>query len=227
MFFDGSMRSMRRIIRRSPTTSSSSRGGRVRLGRVGDLAQRVGVGPERRRERDAATRVGSSISCTDAVVRARPAVGVEAARHRRHRRAELRRRRRSGSTRIEFGPQNGVWVKCATRRSGRARAHDPGHERELVVLHEHDVVRRRRARATAAAKRSFTSTYAGPRVVEVAVEAGPAHEVEHPVVQEPQRAVRDDVVVEAGERGVEVEQHEVEARHADRAGAAARRGRRR
>ncbi len=31
-----------------------------------------------------------------------------------------------GSTRIEFGPQNGVWVKCVTRRSGRAARTIPG-----------------------------------------------------------------------------------------------------
>ena len=35
----------------------------------------------------------------------------------------------SGSTRTELGPQNGVWVKCTTWRSGRALAHHLRDER--------------------------------------------------------------------------------------------------
>jgi hypothetical protein len=69
-----------------------------------------------------------------------------------------------------------------------------GHERQLVVLHEHDVTMGRTARDGVG--EGLVDRHVGvPRLAEVVVEAGPVHEVEHPVVEEPQHLVRHHAVV--------------------------------
>ena len=46
----------------------------------------------------------------------------------------------SGSMRMLLGPQNGVCVKCITREIRTLLAQHRGHEREVVVVDEHDLV---------------------------------------------------------------------------------------
>ena len=219
MFFDGSMRSLRNISLRSPTSVVEL--GAARCGRrrePASVGERVGVGAERRRERRRDVGSRPSISRADAVVRARPARGVEARTAPRPSTRRCASAMSVGSTRIEFGPQNGVWVKCATRRSGRALAHHAGDERELVVLHEHDVavgrVARRPRRRTRGSPRRRRPTRRGSGGRSV----GRRGEVEEPVVQEPEHRVRDDVVVQPVQRGSRSSSVEVEPGRGRRAG---------
>ena len=110
---------------RRRASSSSRRRLRDRVGR-GDVGERVGVGPERRGERRRRVeRRGRAPRGPTRRTRAPSArCGTRTAPTPSTRTAL--RRRRSGSTRIEFGPQNGVCVKCDDRRSGRAARTMPG-----------------------------------------------------------------------------------------------------
>ena len=155
MFFDGSMRSLRAITSRSPTASSSAPRPR--------RAARPTPRPLRARRRRGR---GSRRTAARSVAPRRAPRGPTAGTRRpsawcgnrpgpTRARGTALRRRRSGSTRMSSGPQNGVWVKCTTRRSGRSARSCPAHERELVVVHEHDIVRRPRlARSRRRTRRS-------------------------------------------------------------------------
>ena len=80
-----------------------------------------------------------------------------------------------------------------------------GHEREVVVLHEHDVAVRR-GLDDAIGERTVDGDVGVPRLPETLVETWTARQVEQSVVEEPQRRVRHDVVVESVLAGIESEQ---------------------
>ena len=133
------MRSLRRSSFRSPASSSSSAAARAdaRSG-VRELGQRVADRARGARRSAIAVTSRPSTSRADAMYATPPTASVwKPAVNRRPATGRAPRPYRWGSTRIEFGPQNGVCVKCEMARSGRACAHHPGHERERVVVHEH------------------------------------------------------------------------------------------
>ena len=130
--------------------------------RARDLGgERVGIGAERRRERAADARVRAEHLGAPTPRNARgPALGVEPAAAPRPSTSTSRGRCRSGSTRIEFGPQNGVCVKCDDAQvRARSREHHAGHQRELVVVHQHRARRSPASSTTASANARFTATY--------------------------------------------------------------------
>ena len=141
MFFDGSTRSVRRID--EPVADDVvERGARRRVSRVRrrspSSASRVGAEARRERRDDSRARaehLAGRRHRYDAAHR----VGVEPGRAAGERRAQLLGDVGRAARRMPSGPQNGVCVKCTMRRSGRRARKLRGHERELIVLHEHDV----------------------------------------------------------------------------------------
>ncbi len=85
-----------------------------------------------------------------------------------------------GSTVMSSGPQNGVCVKCTMRRSGLRLRSWPGDERELVVLHEHDLVLIGLVGGSLR-ERVVHGDVRVPRVAEVHVEARAPDAIEHAV----------------------------------------------
>ena len=222
MFFDGSIRSLRTITRRSPTASSSVRAAAWRGVARRDRLERVDVGAEARGEgrRDrrpcgracraptGGTRAPNACSGSRPDSAARPSQRSRAAY--------------VGSTRSSSGPQNGVCVKCTMRRSGAELAQLRAGERQLVVVHEHDVVRRGRV-GRRLRERLVHRAVRLPRFAEAVVEPRAAYVVEEAVEQEPQHAVRHDVVVQGVQLGVEREQAQVDVEVVEHPDAAAAR----
>ena len=206
MFFDGSTRSRAQDHERSPTISSSAAAASRVVGLARHLRERV-----RRRGRDCAAngarlaagsehlaRRGAGTRAPTARCGTRPAPPASE-------RAELLGDVGRAARRMPSGPQNGVCVKCTIAQVGPARAQHAGHERELVVLHEHDVAGRpRRRRPRRRTPRSPRRTRPTPRGTRRS-KRGRRAQVEQAVEEEPQHAVRHDVVVQAVLVGVEVE----------------------
>jgi hypothetical protein len=82
----------------------------------------------------------------------------------------------------------------------------------VVVLDEHNVTGRRHL-DDAIGERAIDGDVGVPRLPEAVVETGAAREVEQPVMQEPQRRVRHDVVVEPVLPGIDGEQLQVDVRN--------------
>ena len=178
--------------------SSSSRAALRHRGRTRRIAaKRVGVGPERRGEPRRPDRVvGPSTSRADSTYVARPPGGVEARRAPTRATRRAPRRRRSGSTRIEFGPQNGVWVKYDDD-AGRDARRAPSPARARAGSPAPAPCRPSAACAiTASANAWFTATYASHATENGSSNVGVADQVEEAVEEEPQHLVRDDLVVE-------------------------------
>ena len=202
MFFDGSMRSLRAITSRSPTASSSAFAASRGLGADRDVVERGDVGAEAGRERRRDRRAPAEHVAGRLVVRARPARGVEAGRVARQRAAQV-----LGRVRREHADVVGP----AERRVREVHDAQVGPELAQPSADERRAGSRSRARrrpsaaasAVASANASFTVAVRLPRVAEALVEARAADPVEEVVEQEPQHAVRHDVVVHRVQLGIE------------------------
>ena len=220
MFFAGSIRSVRMMSLRSPTTSSSSAAAPDATARAASSASASGSGPSGVANDGGDRRLDPEHRARRRLVGLRPPRRVEAGRHRCHRPAQVDR---------DVGRQHADRVGAAERRVGEVeqreigprRAHHPGHQRELVVVHHHGLARRRLLDHGVGEGRVHRDVRV-PRGAEVLVEPGATGKVEQAVVQEPQRRVGHDVVVQAVERGIEGEEVQVEA--GNRRGAGRERG---
>ena len=192
MFLESSIRSLRTISFRSPTRSSSFLISVSTSGARARSPARPDRGRTTRRRCDR-SRVRAEHLERRGAEGARPALGVEPGGARAME-AHSACATYSGSTRTELGPQNGVWVKCTMCRSGRPREHLRD-ERELVVLDQHVLAVGGHV-DDRLGEGPVHLDVALPRLAEAPVEAGPAGQIEQPVVQEPDHAVRDDVVVQ-------------------------------
>ncbi len=193
----------------------------------GELGERGRIGADAAPRTSARPTASSpSTSRADAANAAGPPRGVEPARDARHRRAQRPRR---------VVGQHPDRVRAAERRVGEVREAQVGALRRGASRARAPGACPARARrrpspassAVASANVRLTGLVAGPRVAPPRVEAGPAGQVEEPVVEEPQRRVRHQVVREPVGVGVEVEQAGAGSRGPARRRLAPRRGRRR
>ena len=186
MFFDSSTRSTRPITCRSPTPPRAGRARRRTSARRPRHGCRRGPTPAGRRRSagDSPTSVAADAAKSPAHrrrVEAARAVGGQALRAARARRASGRRRSQAGGA-------NGVWRKCTQPRSGRVgRA---GARRRGTGGSPARAPPRPRARlGDGVGERVVDRPVRVPRVAPGAVEGGLAGEVPEPVVGEPQRLV--------------------------------------
>ena len=137
-------------------------------------------------------------------VRLAPALGVETRRARGERGTQVGADV-GGEHREVVGARERRVREVHDAQVGPLGAQLSGDEGQLEVLHEHDVVRggRLHDRVGEALVHRHECI---PRVAEPQVEPRSAGVVEHPVVQEPQHAVGDDVVVHPVLFVIEVEQ---------------------
>ena len=159
MFFDGSMRSVRAMTSRSPTASASAAAAARAAGDAATSSSAATSGP-----RLAANGAGSR--------RAGPSTRARRRRYASAQRCVWKPAGPDASAAHSSAPtsvgQDGEVVGTGERRVrevhdaqvGPLRAQLPGDERELVVLHEHDVAVACALCATASAKRWFTATNA-------------------------------------------------------------------
>ncbi len=223
---------LRRVDPIGPEQDPSPGRDRVELGgrgahrvRLGDGGERRGVGSEGCDERPALGHVRAQHFLHGRRVRACPPGGVEAGGHGRERRAD-RLGDVVGQHPDRVGPTERRVREVRDAKVRARRPQHPGHERELVVLHEHDVVGCGRTRRRP--RRTPRSPHVGvPGVSERLVERGPSDEVEEPVVQEPEHLVRHDVVVELVHGGVELHEADVRREPGRRRAACDRAGHRR
>ena len=224
MFFDGSIRSMRNSSARSPTSASSSSAAASDSADSATACNAGASGASGAAKAPAMEASGPSTAPAEAsYARAQRSVwkphGTVAIDE------QSANATSSGSTRIDPGSQNGVWVKCTIRRSGRSVAQHAGDERELVVLHEHDVAVGRDRRGSLR-ERLVHLDVGRPRLAPAVVEARTARQVEQPVVEEPQRRVRHHVVVEPAQPRFDVDEFEQHAVEEDAVAVDRARGRR-
>ncbi len=225
MFFDGSMRSVRAITSRSPTASASAAAAARAPARDGDRFERGDVGAEAGDERRIDARSPTERGARRLPVRVGPAPGVESRGPRRERRAEL------GADvgrqyRQVVGAGEGRVGEVHDAQIGSLRAQLTGGQAELIVLHQNDLARGRALRDDVG-EVLIDRNERVPSVTEAQVETRTPRAVEHPVVQEPQHAVRHDLVVHAVLFAVEVEEPHVDVEVARSCPPGPRRGRRR
>ena len=191
MFFDGSMRSVRAMMRRPPTSARSAAAAAAQAGDAASSSSTPASGPSGATNVAAAPAApGGGVAGPEAGL---PLVAVEAAGRVAGHAVEQLGRHVVGQHAEHVGRGEGRVQEVHRAQVGPRLGQHPPEEREVVVLHEHGVALAG-PRHHDVGHGPVVGPVALPGRPPVAVEPGPVRQVEEVVVAVPQRRVGHDVV---------------------------------